>query len=130
MDNIKKEFEYCAKDLEALKKRVMYRIYCLWFLRSAYSKVALFGLLFLASSLYMSFPSIIKNAMPTAFSFGGFFGFLFNNFLVADVVAKSFTVVITFTAGYVAWDVAKRIKYPSIMGRFFGGRRAGILEAN
>ncbi|HBB56692.1 TPA: hypothetical protein DEW47_03525 [Patescibacteria group bacterium] len=131
MDNIRKEFDYCADDLSAFKKRIMYRIYCIWFLRSAYSKMALFALFFIVSSLYISFPSVIKNAMLSGVSFGEIFGFLFSNFLIADLVAKFFAVIIAFTAGYAAWDVAKKIKYshiPTIATRFIGGRR--VAEVN
>jgi esterase/lipase superfamily enzyme len=91
-----------------LKKRVMRRIYAIWFLRKATSpifvKTGIFLLFVLAASYYISFIDIIKNVFNSSGSFSSFSSYIVNSFIFADILSQILTIGILVTAGFVFRD--------------------------
>ena len=75
-----------------LKKRIMRRVYAIWFVRSVYAKMAVIGAILIASYLHISFVHVFSNTVNA--SSGASSGFLLSakyltsSFAAADIVSK------------------------------------------
>lgn len=71
-----------------LKKRIMRRIYLIWFARSVYAKMAIFGAILIASSLHISFAHVFYNTVNASSGFLLSAKYLTSSFAAADIVSK------------------------------------------
>lgn len=96
-----------------LKNRIMRRIYAIWFLRSAYFKVLGFVSLAFLASFYISFFSVIRNAVSSSYSPGAVFNYMFSSFMAADIVSKTLVVFMIAAIFALGWDIVRRRKTSS-----------------
>ena len=71
-----------------MKKRIMRRVYLVWFARSIYAKMAVFGAILLAASLHISFVHVFSNTVNASSSFLLSAKYLTSSFAAADIVSK------------------------------------------
>ena len=71
-----------------LKKRIMRRVYLVWFARSVYAKLAVFGVILVAASLHISFVHVFSNTVNASSGFLLSAKYLTSSFLAADIVSK------------------------------------------
>ena len=71
-----------------LKKRIMRRVYLVWFARSVYAKLAVFGAILVAASLHISFVHVFSNTVNASSGFLLSAKYLTSSFLAADIVSK------------------------------------------
>lgn len=71
-----------------LKKRIMRRIYLVWFARSVYAKAAILGAILIASSLHISFVNVFYNTISASSGFLLSAKYLTSSFAAADIVSK------------------------------------------
>lgn len=96
-------------DMERLKKRVMRKVYLIWFVRSEYMLVAVLGGVFGVASAYISVADVYKNTLHSPSLFGAF-GYLFSSFLTADILSKFLSVAVTAMTLFVGLDFLRRRK--------------------
>ena len=71
-----------------LKKRIMRRVYLVWFARSVYAKLAVFGAILVAASLHISFVHVFSNTVNASSGFLLSAKYLTLSFAAADIVSK------------------------------------------
>ena len=71
-----------------MKKRIMRRVYLVWFARSVYAKLAVFGVILVAASLHISFVHVFSNTVNASSGFLLSAKYLTSSFLAADIVSK------------------------------------------
>ena len=71
-----------------MKKRIMRRVYLVWFARSVYAKLAVFGAILVAASLHISFVHVFSNTVNASSGFLLSAKYLTSSFLAADIVSK------------------------------------------
>jgi hypothetical protein len=96
-----------------LKKRIMRRIYVLWFFRKATSFLALeiYGfVIFVSFALYhISFFDVVRNAFSPTASYSTLHVFLFHNFMVTGLLHETLilgTMAMTLILG---WELFRKI---------------------
>lgn len=75
-----------------LKKRIMRRVYLVWFARSIYAKMAVFGAILLAANLHISFVHVFFNTVNASSGFLLSAKYLTSSFMAADIISKSLFV--------------------------------------
>ena len=91
-----------------LKNKIMRRVYAIWFLRSAYCKILGFVALAFLASFYISFFSVMRNAVSSSYSPGTVLSYMFSSFMAADVVSKTLVVFIVVAIFMLGRDIFKR----------------------
>lgn len=91
-----------------LKNKIMRRIYAIWFLRSAYFKILGFAALAFLASFYISFFSVMRNAVSSSYSPGAVFNYMFSSFITADIVSKALVVFMIAAIFALGRDIIKR----------------------
>ena len=71
-----------------LKKRIMRRVYAIWFIKSVYAKMAVFGSILFASYLHISFVHVFSNTINASSGFLLSAKYLTSSFAAADIVSK------------------------------------------
>ena len=71
-----------------MKKRIMRRVYLVWFARSIYAKMAVFGAILFAASLHISFFHVFSNTVNASSGFLLSAKYLTSSFVAADIVSK------------------------------------------
>ena len=71
-----------------LKKRIMRRVYAIWFVRSVYAKMAVIGAILIASYLHISFINVFSNTVNASSGFLLSAKYLTSSFAAADIVSK------------------------------------------
>lgn len=71
-----------------LKKRIMRRVYLIWFARSVYAKMAVLGAILIAASLHISFLHVFSNTVNASSGFLLSAKYLTSSFAAADIVSK------------------------------------------
>ena len=71
-----------------MKKRIMRRVYLVWFARSVYAKLAVFGVILVAASLHISFVHVFSNTVNASSGFLLSAKYLTSSFVAADIVSK------------------------------------------
>ena len=72
-----------------LKKRIMRRVYAIWFVKSVYAKIAVLGAILIASYLHISFVHVFSNTLNASSGFLLSAKYLTSSFMAADIVSKS-----------------------------------------
>jgi len=72
-----------------LKKRIMRRVYAIWFVKSFYAKMAVLGAILIASYLHISFVHVFSNTLNASSGFLLSAKYLTSSFMAADIVSKS-----------------------------------------
>ena len=72
-----------------LKKRIMRRVYAIWFVKSVYAKMAVLGAILIASYLHISFVHVFSNTINASSGFLLSAKYLTSSFMAADIVSKS-----------------------------------------
>ncbi len=75
-----------------LKKRIMRRVYAIWFVKSVYAKMAFFGAVLIASYLHISFVHVFSNTLNASSGFLLSAKYLTSSFAAADIISKSLFV--------------------------------------
>ena len=91
-----------------LKNKIMRRVYAIWFLRSAYCKVVGLASLAFLTSFYISFFSVIKNAVSSSYSPDTVLSYMFSSFVAADIVSKTLVVFMVVAVFMLGRDIFKR----------------------
>ena len=91
-----------------LKNKIMRRIYTIWFFRSAYFKVLGFAALAFLASFYISFFSVMRNAVSSSYSPGAVFNYMFFSFITADIASKALVVFMIAAIFALGWDIVRR----------------------
>ena len=71
-----------------LKKRIMRRVYAIWFVKSVYAKMAVLGAILIASYLHISFVHVFSNTINASSGFLLSAKYLTSSFAAADIVSK------------------------------------------
>ena len=72
-----------------LKKRIMRKVYAIWFVRSVYAKIAVIGAILIAAYLHISFVHVFSNTINASSGFLLSAKYLTSSFVAADIVSKS-----------------------------------------
>ena len=90
-----------------MKKRIMRRVYLVWFARSIYAKMAAFGAILIAASLHISFVHVFYNTVNASSGFLLSAKYLTSSFAAADMVSKSLFVVMLMAVFMMGKDLFK-----------------------
>lgn len=93
-----------------LKNKIMRRVYAIWFFRSAYFKVLGFVAMAFLTSFYISFFSVMRNAVSSSYSPGAVFNYISSSFMATDIVSKALVVFMIAAIFALGWDIIKRRK--------------------
>ena len=72
-----------------LKKRIMRRVYAIWFIKSVYAKMAIFGAILIAAYLHISFVHVFSNTLNASSGFLLSAKYLTSSFMAADIISKT-----------------------------------------
>ena len=72
-----------------LKKRIMRRVYAIWFVKSVYAKIAVIGAILIASYLHISFVHVFSNTIIGSSGFLLSAKYLTSSFMAADIISKT-----------------------------------------
>ena len=89
------------------QKKIMRKVYIVWFAKSFYFKASVLVVLVGASSLHVSFINIARNAANASQSFPGFFVFITKNFVAADVLSEALAVCSAAALMTLGWQAVK-----------------------
>lgn len=90
-----------------LKKRIMRRVYLVWFARSIYAKMAVFGAILLAASLHISFVHVFFNTVNASSGFLLSAKYLTSSFAAADIISKSLFMIMLIAVFMMGRDFLK-----------------------
>jgi len=71
-----------------LKKRIMRRVYAIWFVRSVYAKLVFLGAVLIAAYFHISFAHVFSNTINASSGFLLSAQYLTSSFAAADIVSK------------------------------------------
>jgi len=71
-----------------LKKRIMRKVYAIWFVRSVYAKFVFLGAVLIASYFHISFAHVFSNTMNASSGLLLSAKYLTSSFAAADIVSK------------------------------------------
>ena len=100
-----------------LKKRIMRRVYLVWFARSIYAKMAIFGAILFAASLHISFVHVFSNTVNASSGFLMSAKYLTSSFAAADIVSKSLFVVMLMAVFIMGRDLFKFKRESALFAR-------------
>ena len=100
-----------------LKKRIMRRVYLVWFARSIYAKMAVFGAILFAASLHISFFHVFYNTVNASSGFLLSAKYLTSSFAAADIVSKSLFVVMLMAVFIMGRDLLKFKRESALFAR-------------
>ena len=100
-----------------MKKRIMRRVYAIWFIKSVYAKVAIFGAILFASYLHISFVHVFSNTINASSGFLLSAKYLTSSFAAADIVSKSLFVVMLVAVFMMGRDLFKLKKENTLFAR-------------
>ncbi|RJQ30558.1 hypothetical protein C4572_04090 [Candidatus Parcubacteria bacterium] len=83
---------------ERNRKRIMRKVYFLWFMRSAYAKLLGVAVMMGVMAFHVSIIDVVANTINASPSFIKSFGYLADSFLAADFLSKFFLVAISIGA--------------------------------
>ena len=72
-----------------MKKRIMRRVYAIWFVRSVYAKIVVIGAILIVSYLHISFVHVFSNTINASSGFLLSAKYLTSSFAAADIISKS-----------------------------------------
>lgn len=87
-----------------LKKRIMRRIYLIWFARSVYAKIIVLGAVLITASFHISFVHVFSNTLNASTDFSQSLNYIFSSFAAADAISKVMSAGIIITAIFVGWE--------------------------
>ena len=93
-----------------LKKRIMRRVYAIWFVRSVYAKIAVIGAILIASYLHISFVHVFSNTLNASSGFLLSAKYLTSSFMAADIISKTLLagmIVAVFITGRDLFKIKK-----------------------
>lgn len=90
-----------------MKKRIMRRVYLVWFARSVYAKAAVFGAIMVAASLHISFVHVFSNTVNASSGFLLSAKYLTSSFAAADIVSKFLFIGILIAVFIMGKDLFK-----------------------
>lgn len=100
-----------------LKKRIMRRVYLIWFARSVYAKMAVFGAILFAASLHISFVHVFSNTVNASSGFLLSAKYLTSSFAAADIVSKFLFIGILMALFIMGKDLFKFKRENSLFAR-------------
>ena len=100
-----------------LKKRIMRRVYLVWFARSVYAKLAVFGVILVAASLHISFVHVFSNTVNASSGFLLSAKYLTSSFAAADIISKSLFVIMLMTVFIMGKDLLKFKRESALFAR-------------
>ena len=100
-----------------MKKRIMRRVYLVWFARSVYAKLAVFGVILVAASLHISFVHVFSNTVNASSGFLLSAKYLTSSFAAADIVSKSLFVVMLMAVFIMGKDLLKFKRESALFAR-------------
>ena len=95
----------------------MRRVYAIWFIKSVYAKVAIFGAILFASYLHISFVHVFSNTINASSGFLLSAKYLTSSFAAADIVSKSLFVVMLVAVFMMGRDLFKLKKENTLFAR-------------
>ena len=87
-----------------LKKRIMRKVYLIWFARSVYAKFALFGVVLVVSSFHIHFVDVFLNTINASTGFPQSLNYMFSSFAEADAASKAMSAGIIIAAIFAGWE--------------------------
>lgn len=100
-----------------MKKRIMRRVYLIWFARSIYVKIAVFGAILIAASLHISFVHVFSNTVNASSGFLLSAKYLTSSFAAADIVSKFLFIGILIALFIMGKDLFKFKRENSLFAR-------------
>ena len=100
-----------------LKKRIMRKVYLVWFARSVYAKMAVFGAIFFAAYLHISFVHVFSNTVNASSGFLLSAKYLTSSFIAADIVSKFLFVIMLMAVFMMGRDLFKLKRENSLFAR-------------
>ena len=100
-----------------LKKRIMRKVYLIWFARSVYAKMAVFGAILFAAYLHISFIHVFYNTVNASSGFLLSAKYLTSSFAAADIVSKFLFVGILIAVFMMGRDLFKFKRENSLFAR-------------
>ena len=100
-----------------MKKRIMRRVYAIWFIKSVYAKMAIFGAILIAAYLHISFVHVFSNTINASSGFLLSAKYLTSSFAAADIVSKSLFVVMLVAVFMMGRDLFKLKKENTLFAR-------------
>lgn len=91
-----------------LRKKVMRRVYLIWFARSSYAKILVTVALACVAVWHISFVDIFRNASQSSGSVLSFVNYWAVNFVKADIASIVLGVAMLGLLSYFGWNVASR----------------------
>jgi len=67
----------------------MRRVYAIWFIKSVYAKMAIFGAILIAAYLHISFVHVFSNTLNASSGFLLSAKYLTSSFMAADIISKT-----------------------------------------
>ena len=95
----------------------MRRVYLVWFARSIYAKMAIFGAILFAASLHISFVHVFSNTVNASSGFLMSAKYLTSSFAAADIVSKSLFVVMLMAVFIMGRDLLKFKRESALFAR-------------
>ena len=93
-----------------LKKRIMRRVYAIWFVKSFYAKMAVLGAILVASYWHISFVHVFSNTINASSGFLLSAKYLTSSFMAADIISKTLLagmIVAVFITGRDLFKIKK-----------------------
>ena len=100
-----------------LKKRIMRKVYLVWFARSVYAKMAVFGAILFAAYLHISFVHVFSNTVNASSGFLLSAKYLTSSFAAADIVSKFLFVVMLMAVFMMGRDLFKLKREGALFAR-------------
>ena len=95
----------------------MRRVYLVWFARSIYAKLAVFGVILVAASLHISFVHVFSNTVNASSGFLLSAKYLTSSFAAADIISKSLFVIMLMTVFIMGKDLLKFKRESALFAR-------------
>ena len=93
-----------------MKKRIMRKVYAIWFVRSVYAKIAVIGAILIAAYLHISFVHVFSNTLNASSGFLLSAKYLTSSFMAADIISKTLLagmIVAVFITGRDLFKIKK-----------------------
>jgi len=93
-----------------LKKRIMRKVYAIWFVRSVYAKIAVIGAILIVAYLHISFVHVFSNTLNASSGFLLSAKYLTSSFMAADIISKTLLagmIVAVFITGRDLFKIKK-----------------------
>ena len=100
-----------------MKKRIMRRVYLVWFARSVYAKMTVFGAILFAAYLHISFVHVFSNTVNASSGFLLSAKYLTSSFAAADIVSKSLFVIMLMAVFIMGRDLFKFKRESALFAR-------------